>query len=128
MLYVVSSAIALGGAGDLTIRRLFAVHTRYLQDGNGGEISARTSSLVIHLLHALGGGLVGVGLAALALVHFGVRRGERWAGLAVLAAVVPSEGMNAAGMWAVGSYWYVSAAYLALAVGGVGLALAGERR
>ena len=124
LLYVVASAIALGGVGDLTVRQLFAVHTRYLTSGGATTIPAETSSLVIHLLHALGGGLIGIGLASLALTHFAVRRGERWAAWTILVAIVVSEGMNAVGMHATGSYWYVSVAYIAIAATGVVLVLA----
>lgn len=78
--------------------------------------------MMLHLLHALGGGLIGIGIASLALVHFGVRRGQRWAAPTMLAAIVASEGMNAVGMYAVGSYWYVSLGYVVLATTGVVLA------
>ncbi len=122
VLYFVTAAIALGGVGDLTVRHLFDVHTRYLTSGGGAPVTAETSSLVIHLIHALGGGLVGVGIASFALVHFALRRGQRWAGFTVLAATLASEGSNALGMYAVGSFWYVSVGYIVLTL--VGLALA----
>ena len=98
ILYVVATAIALGGVGDLTIRALFEVHKRFL---GTADVPAATTSLILHLLHALGGGLVGIGIASFALVHFAVRRGERWALWTMLAAVVASEGANAVGMYAV---------------------------
>ena len=84
--------------------------------------------MILHLLHALGGGLVGIGIASFALVHFAVRRGERWALWTMLAAVVASEGANAVGMYAVGSFWYVSVTYLVLTVVGVTLVAAGEAK
>lgn len=127
LLYVVASAIALGGLGDLTIRQLFAVHTRYLTSGGAATIPAETSSLVIHLLHALGGGLVGIGLASLALTHFAVRKGERWAAWTILVIIVASEGMNAVGMYATGSFWYIPLAYIAIALAGVGLVVSARR-
>ena len=82
ILYAVAIAIGLGGVGDLTIRALFDVHKRFL---GTADVPATTTALVLHLLHALGGGLVGIGLASLALVHFGVRRGAGWALWAMLA-------------------------------------------
>lgn len=78
VLYLVATAIALGGVGDLTIRALLEVHKRFL---GTADVPAATSSLVLHLLHALGGGLVGIGIASFALVHFAVRRGEGTAGV-----------------------------------------------
>jgi hypothetical protein len=121
LLYFVAGAMALGGIGDLTIRHLFDVHVRYLQAGGAPDVPPQTSSLVIHLLHALGGALLGIGIASPALVHFGLRRGHRWAGGALLGATLAGEGANAIGMYAVGSYWYVSASYLVIA--SLGLAL-----
>jgi hypothetical protein len=121
--YLVALAITLGGVGDLTIRHLLGVHIRYLTSGGVSSISPETSSLVLHLVHALGGGLVAVGVAALALVHFGLRRGQRWAGFTALTAIVSSEGSNAIGMYAVGSYWYVSVTYVVIAAVGIALTL-----
>ncbi|HVV52761.1 MAG TPA: hypothetical protein VHO06_24080 [Polyangia bacterium] len=118
VLYAAATAIALGGAGDLTIRALFDVHKRFL---GAADVPAATTSLILHLLHALGGGLIGIGVASFALVHFAVRRGERWALWTMLAAVVASEGANAAGMYAVGSFWYVPVAYIVLTAVGVTL-------
>ena len=74
ILYMVATAIALGGVGDLTVRALFEVHERFL---GTVDVPAAITSLILHLLHALGGGLVGIGIASFALVHFAVRRGER---------------------------------------------------
>ena len=123
ILYFVAIAIALGGVGDLTIRALFDVHKRFL---GTADVPATTTALVLHLIRALGGGLVGIGLASLALVHFGVRRGARWALWAMLAAVIASEGANAVGMYAVGSFWYVSVTYIVLTAIGVTLVVAAK--
>jgi len=123
VLYVVAIAIGLGGVGDLTVRALFDVHKHFL---GTADVPATTTALVLHLVHALGGGLIGIGLASLALAHFGVRRGARWAPWAMLAAVVASEGANAVGMYAVGSFWYVSVTYIALTAIGVALVVAAQ--
>jgi hypothetical protein len=123
ILYVVAIAIAFGGVGDLTVRALFDVHKRFL---GTVDVPATTTSLILHLVHALGGGLVGIGIASLALVHFAVRRGQRWAVWTMLAAVAASEGANAVGMYAVGSFWYVSVTYIVLAAIGATL-LVGAR-
>ena len=125
LLYVVAIAIAFGGVGDLTVRALFDVHKRFL---GTADVPATTTSLILHLLHALGGGLVGIGIASFALVHFAVRRGERWALWTMLAAVVASEGANAVGMYAVGSFWYVSVAFIALTAIGVTLVAAAKSK
>ena len=71
VLYVVGdAAIALGGVGDLRLRALFEVQA-FL---GTAHVPAPTMLLILHLLHALGGGLVGIGIASFALVHFAVRR------------------------------------------------------
>lgn len=42
------------------------------------------------------------------------------------AAVIASEGANAVGMYAVGSFWYVSVTYIVLTAIGVTLVVAAE--
>jgi hypothetical protein len=125
LLYVAATAIALGGVGDLTVRALFDVHTRFL---GTTDVPAATTSLILHLLHALGGGLIGIGIASIALVHFAIRRGEHWALWTMLAAVVASEGANAVGMYAVGSFWYVSVTFIVLTAIGVTLCVAAKSK
>jgi hypothetical protein len=123
ILYFMSIAIAFGGVGDVTVRALFDVHLRFL---GVTEVPAATTSLILHLIHALGGGLIGIGVASFGLVHFAVRRGEKWAAWTMLAAVTASEGANAVGMHAVGSFWYVSVTYIALTAIGVALFILGH--
>lgn len=123
ILYVVAIAIAFGGVGDLTVRALFEVHKRFL---GTADVPPATTSLILHLVHALGGGLVSIGIACFALVHFAVRRGERWALWTILAVVLGSEGANAIGMYAVGSFWYVSVTFIVLTAIGVALVAAGK--
>ena len=44
----------------------------------------------------------------------------------MLTAVVAAEGANAVGMYAVGSFWYVSATYVVLTAIGVALLVVGK--
>jgi len=125
ILYVVATAITLGGIGDLTIRALLQVHTRFL---GTADLPVAATSLILHLLHALGGSLVGIGIASFALVHFAVRRGQRWALWTMLATVVASEGANTVAMYAVGSFWYVSITYIVLTAVGVTLLVAAKSK
>jgi len=46
----------------------------------------------------------------------------------MLAAVVASEGANAVGMYAVGSFWYVSVAFIVITSVGVTLVVAAESK
>ena len=57
--------------------------------------------LVRALLRALGGCLVAIGIAVAILANGPVRDDQRWSLILVLLLVVPSEGLNALGMWRV---------------------------
>ena len=122
ILNVEAAAVALGPWGYAD--PLYGLY----DDGVFADVPAATTSLILHLLHALGGSLVGIGIASFALVHFAVRRGERWAMWTMLAMVVASEGANTVGMYAVGSFWYVSVTYIVLTVIGVTLLVAAKSK
>jgi hypothetical protein len=64
------------------------------------------AALDLGLLRALGGCLLAIGPTALILVHGPIRRGEHWAGLALLVLVGVSEGINASQMARFGSPYY----------------------
>jgi hypothetical protein len=59
------------------------------------------------MLHSLGGGLMACGVAILAITHYAIRKGERWAVWTVLIIAFIAQGFNGYGMYAAGShYWY----------------------
>lgn len=83
LLNLAAGLIVVRGFYDIFLRQLPAHLISYL--GNVvGELDAQFERLVLALLHALGGGLIAVGLAALVLINGPIRNRERWAGATVL--------------------------------------------
>jgi uncharacterized membrane protein len=113
-----AALIAAGGLYDVFTPRLPA----NLRQRCGHNQEAQT--LVRTLLRALGGCLVAIGIAILA--NGPVLRGERWALVLVLLLVLPSEGLNAAGMRRVNSPYYVPIGFILLTVAGVIMAAVGS--
>jgi hypothetical protein len=109
------SLIALGGLYDVFVPRLPA----NLKAMCGED--ARSSKLVRELLRALGGALVGIGVAVVVLATEFDRESRERTTMLILILVLPSEGMNALGMLRVGSPYYVPLALIVLTL--VGLAI-----
>lgn len=122
-LYLVSGLVLLGGIGDLFITELLDVQRAFLSGGGAHPVSPPAARGFLEVLHAMAGGLIGVGSAGLLLVHFGLRRGHRWAGLALGLSIGFAEGANTVGMLRLGSpFWMVTATYLGLLATGLSLA------
>lgn len=123
LLYLVSILIAFGGVSDLFFSDLMPVQEAFLSGHGAYAISPSARTSFLEILHALGGGLAGIGFASVFLVHFGIRRGHRWAAVALAGMIVGAEGANTIGMFRLGSPFYmVTASYLALLFAGIGLA------
>jgi amino acid permease len=58
------------------------------------------------LLHALGSALIASGIAALFLINGPLRRGARWAAIAIALVVVLSDGVNALQIYLFGGFHY----------------------
>ena len=117
LLNLAGALIVAGGLYDIFTPSMPPHELDFIR-GAGGEPSAGAVTLSRELLRALGGALVSVGLAMLALVNIPFRRGERWAGWTIAAIVCVSEGVNAVGMARIdGPFW--------APLGFMGLALAG---
>lgn len=102
--------------------QLLDAQEAFLSGGGAFPISPPARKSFLEILHALGGGLAGVGFASLLLVHYGVRRGQRWAAGAMAGAIVLAEGANMIGMYRLDSPFYmVTLAYLVLLATGLGL-------
>ena len=112
--------ISLGGLYDLFTPRLPA-HLASRCEGNPAALE-----LVRALLRALGGCLVPIGLTVAALADIPARQGHAWALGIILVLVVPAEGLNAWGMYRVGSPYYVPAGFILLALVGVALGIASQ--
>jgi len=76
------------------------------------------------LLHALGSALVASGIATLFLISGPLRRGDRFAGLAITMVVVLSDGVNAFQIRQLGAfYFWVPLTFVGLVLVGLMLAL-----
>ena len=123
--YLVAGLVLLGGLGDLTITSLLDAQREFLSGGGQHPISPAAERSFLAVLHAMGGGLVGVGASSLCLVHFGIRRGQRWAIVAAVMAIGCAEGANTLGLASLGSpLALVTASYLLLLTIATALALA----
>lgn len=89
----------------------------------GGNQQA--SRLVRELLRALGGCLIAIGTAVGVLANTVGVRHDSYAMRLILILVLPSEGMNAFGMYRVGSPFLVPLLFILLTLVGVALALPG---
>jgi hypothetical protein len=106
--------IVAGGLFDLFAPRLPG---NLLAICSGNSTAER---LVRELLRALGGALSAIGSSVLAIALCGHL--DRFRLLIVLVMVLPSEGINALGMYRVGSPWQFPAAFALLALVGVAAA------
>ena len=104
---------------------LLDAQREFLSGGGQHPISPAAERSFLAVLHAMGGGLVGVGASSLCLVHFGIRRGQRWAVVAAVMAIGCAEGANTLGLASLGSpLALVTASYLLLLTIATALALA----
>jgi hypothetical protein len=113
-----ATLITLGGLYDVFTTRLPA----NLLERCGANVDAQ--ALVRALLRALGGCLVAIGVAVLILANGPLEHRQHWALGMILLLVVPSEGLNAAGMHRVGSPYYMPIGFIVLTVSGVAMAIA----
>jgi hypothetical protein len=107
------SLISLGGLYDVLVPRLPGNLTAMC----GGD--ARSSKLVRELLRALGGALVGIGVAVMILASGFDRESRERTTVLILILVLPSEGINTLGMLRVGSPYYVPLALIVLTLAGL---------
>ncbi len=107
LFYLAGFLMLLGGIGDQFINELLDVHRAYLGNPPESALSTKAADLILLMLHSLGGGLMAAGISILALTHFAVRKGERWATWTVLLVALIAQGFNGYGMYMAGSYyWY----------------------
>jgi hypothetical protein len=107
-LNLAAALITGGGLYDISVRKLPANLSAMC---HGNPLSAK---LARELLRALGGSLVAIGLTMAAVVNLNNGNDQRSTIMLVLLLVVPSEGMNAIGMYRVGSPFYVPLEFILL--------------
>lgn len=108
----------LGGCFDMLIPSVPSNLLGYL-GAVKADVSAQLSSLLLGLLHALGGCLFAIGMVAIFMINGPVKRGERWASWALVILIGISEGVNASQMWRFGSPYYGPLAFVALTIVGI---------
>lgn len=96
-----------GGAVDLGVRELLP-HHRALLSAATGAAADEAASLVLALLHALGGALVAAGIAVLILLHYGWKNRDRLLFAAAGLVAVVAEGPNAWGILSTGSLLFLA--------------------
>ncbi len=126
LLYLAGSLVIAGSMYDLFVPSVPASHLEYL-GVTPATMPPRFAALDLGLLRALGGCLLAIGATALVLVHGPIRRGERWALLALVMMVGISEGNNSYHMYWFGSPYYAPLAFVAMTVLGVGLVWSARR-
>lgn len=116
LLDVASGLITLGGLYDIFVPAL----PPHLAALCGTDEKPR--KLARELLRALGGCLVAVGLTVALLVNGSLIPDDRTTSEIVLLLVLPSEGLNALGMYRAGSPWVIPLGFIAITLAGVLLA------
>jgi len=109
--------IALGGFYDVCTPQL---PSNLVIQGGGNQQAYR---VVRELLRALGGCLVAIATAVVVLANVVGVKHDGYAVSLVLILVLPSEGMNAFGMYRVGSPFFVPLLFILLTLVGVAFAL-----
>ena len=109
--------IALGGLYDVFTPRLPPNLASRCSGNEDGRIAIR------ELLRALGGCLVAIGATVGVLATSMAREHDPQAIALILTLVLPSEGMNAIGMYRVGSPYVVPLLFILVTVTGAALAL-----
>lgn len=109
--------VIVGALYDLLIPSVPANHLAYLGAADH-RLETPYSRLDLAMLRSIGGCL----LTALILANGPIRRGERWARVAVAVLVGVAEGNNAYRMYPFGSPWYGPLGFAVLAVAGAALA------
>jgi hypothetical protein len=126
LLYVSGGMVIAGSMYDLLVPTVPTNHLAYL-GVTPATMDPKFAALDLGLLRALGGCLLAIGATALILVHGPIRRGERWASLALVVLVGVLEGINASQMARFGSPYYAPLTFVGLLSVGVGLVWSGSR-
>lgn len=119
LLTAAATCIVLGGLYDVFTPQLPPNLAAKCAGNEAGRLAIR------ELLRALGGCLVAIGAAVGVLATTIARPHQGYAVALILILVLPSEGLNAMGMWRAGSPYVAPLAFIALTVAGAALALLG---
>lgn len=130
VLYIGCILLGVGGLGDQFLPGLMPNHVEFLGHPAQDELYFRIQDLVLLMLKVLGGGLMASSVACCFIIHYGVRRQEKWAYVAISQILILSEGWNLFGMYSAGSLWLYPASVLFISFVGLALSYAyvGVRR
>jgi hypothetical protein len=119
--------VALGGLGDLGVRKLMPSHESFLGVAPG-TAPAAVQELFLAVLHALGSSLIAVGFGAFIILRVMGRTGRRSLGAVAVFMAVIGDGSNAYEIHRTGSMVFVGPlAAVVLVVLGVTLYVLGGR-
>jgi hypothetical protein len=121
LLNVGGALVIAGSLYDLLVSSVPPEHLAYL-GAVDRQLDPRYAELDLAMLRSIGGCLLAVGLTALVLANGPVRRGERWARVALIVLVAVAEGNNSYRMFWVGAPWYGPLSFAVLTVAGAVLA------
>ena len=126
LLYLSATLVLVGGCYDLLVPSPPPHHLAFL-GVSAQEIDSQTATLLSALLRALGGALIGVGIAAMILINRGICRGHGWATVTLVLLIGVTEGINAVQMYRVGSPYWAPLAFIGLLILGVVLSYVPSR-
>jgi hypothetical protein len=115
--------VVAGSFYDLFVPRVPPNHLKYIGSFDA-HFNERFAELDLAMLRSIGGCLFAIGVTCLALINGPVRRGDKWARVAVAVLIGVTEGNNAWRMYPFGSPWYGPLGFAILAL--VGTALIGK--
>ena len=118
--------VIAGSLYDLFVPSVPANHLAYLGVATD-RLDSRYAELDLAMLRSIGGCLLVAGVTTLILANGPVRRGERWACLAVAILVGLAEGNNAYRMYPFHAPWYGPLGFAVLAIAGAVLAIPPKR-
>ena len=123
LLNVAGTLVILGSLYDLLVPAVPLNHLHYVGAAEG-QIDPRYAQLDLAMLRSIGGCLLAIGVTTLIMANGPIRRGERWARVAVVILVGVSEGNNAYRMFPFDSPWYGPLGFALITIIGAALATA----
>lgn len=127
VLNLAGASIIAGAFYDLFVPNVPENHAAYLSV-SPEQLDPHVAELDLAMLRSIGGCLLAIGITSLILTNGPVRRGERWAALALFALVAIAEGNNSFRMYRFGSPWYGPLSFVVLTAIGVVLVAGGKSK
>ena len=120
LLWFVAFVQIIGGIYDIALPSMPSWHLVFL-GAESDTIDSRKVALDLAQMDAIGGGLLAIGVAIVILVAGPLQRNDVWAKFVILALVLIGNGLNAYGMFQVGSPYPVPLVLIALTLLALGI-------